>query len=415
MARAPLARTASALLGGLMAIASARAQAPPWSLSVEEAITSDSNVLRAPDGQSRVADLLSRTTLGSGIDLPFGVQRLTAGASLHADRYRDSSRLDNNGASGFAAFDWQSADLLSGSLRAAAARELAPLGVDGLPTSGSGKNEQKTHEVDARVRLGLPGYNNLELALRHDGLDYSAPEHRAFDLWQRSAGLSYHFRTGGPLPWAVGFRHSEGGYPYALQPADGPRIADDFRRNDVDLSARWLPSGRSTLDLRLSGTRETHTTVRARDADALTASASWLYQPTPQLDLHLDAVRDTGAGSAFLGIEGDAGTGRDSGASIAETLALAGAWRSGASIEWQAAARWMRRNLVDTAVLSPGSGPVDAGTDQTRVLSLGFVVTPTPQWRVGCGVERDVRTTASPVSYAYHATVGRCSLRWGTR
>jgi hypothetical protein len=214
------------------------------------------------------------------------------------------------------------------------------------------------------------------------------------------------------MPLAVGVRHASGGYPHARVLPDGTQAADDFTRNDLDVSARWIPSGRSTLDLRVSATRETHRDAAARDVSALTAALTWQYRPTPQFDLDLSAVRDTGAGSTFLGIETDSTTARDSGAAIAQTLSLATRWRPQAAVEAQAGLDWARRTLVAPAAEGATSR---AGSDRTLGAMLGVAFLPGVHWRLACRVERDARATASTASYPWHATVGTCSVRYTLR
>lgn len=413
-------RTMPHRLGRLAAVAAtlvplaAAAQLRPWVLGAEQAVTWDDNLYRVADGTPRSTDLLSTSTLSAGLDAPFGADRLTAAVAGHANRYRDHGDLDNLGSDGFLALDWQSANRLSGTVRAAAARSLAPFGVDLAPVPST-RNELRTSDIDVRTRLGLPSLSHFELALRHETLDYTAPEYAGLELWQRSAGLSYHFRTGGVLPWAVGVRFARGAYPHALWLQGGLLAQDDFHRSDVDLSARWVPTGRSTLDVRLSGTRESHRALTARNVRALTAALTFRYEATAKLHLTLDALRDTGAGSTFLelGDAPDRDTGRRDGSRLADTVRLAAAWSATDRVSVRAGASWTRRELVDVQALLNGA-PAAAGVDHTNVLSLGVDYTPAPRWTLGCGVDREARTTDSAASYAYRDVSSHCSIRFLT-
>lgn len=224
----------------------------------------------------------------------------------------------------------------------------------------------------------------------------------------RIAGLV--FRSSGLLTLGTGVRHTRGRYPFAAMTAPGQFTADDFSREDLDLSAVWVPTGLSTVQARLSHTRESHDQIPTRNVSGLTASLRWNYQPTGKLALSAEAARDTGAVAAFYRIS----AGSDALASrsgLSSMLQLAITFQATSAIQLESRARVLQRRLVRTTV-APGeviSSP--DGADRSTELKLGLSYAPAPHWLLGCNLQHEQRAASSSVSYPYRSTVAACSVQ----
>lgn len=397
----------------VLAAAVARAE-PPLYVGVAQAFAHDTNLFRAARGTPETEDTISTTSLLAGADQRVGRQRFVADLALRHNRYRDNSQLDNTGYSATAGLDWEAIDRLSGRLSYATHRSLNSFGSDGGPALTT-KNEERSQELFAGVGLGLASLLSIEAGWRYRQLDYSAVEFSQQELRQNglSAGLLY--RPSGLLTLGAGVRHTRGKYPYAVQTLPGTYVADEFDRDDIDFSAVWVPTGLSTVRVRVSYTRESHEQIPTRDVDGVTASLRWEYQPTAKLFFTTDASRDTGAESTFYRIS----TGGDSLATssnrLSTTVQLTARYEATAKIQVLGHVRHVDRDLVTTTAGPAGVVSAPAGSDRTTETRLGLNYAPARSWLLGCSVGQERRSASSSVSYAYRATIANCSVQFRTQ
>lgn len=408
----PTCRHARFALSAIAALASAGALAQepnPYYVGASQSLAHESNLYRG-DGTVRpiVSDTVSVTSLLAGLDQPIGRQRLFADLALRAGRFSDNTQLNYSGTSLAAGVDWEAAESLSGRLSYSGDRTLAPTGLDfGIdPTL---RNLQTTQEFVFRGESSKVAPLSVEAGYLHRSLDYSLGEASPLEFKQSTGSLGVRYRPGGALTLGLTVRRTEGTYPFAAPGA----TADDFTRNDVDLSAVWAATGASTVSARLSRTREKHEVLLERDVSGNTGALSWNFKPTGKLNLVADYIRDTGAESTFIG--GGGGTGAPvvvNSSPQATTVQFRLDYEVTAKIQAQAFVRQLKRELVNNVT---GSG--DDTLTETR---LGLNWTPLRSVLVGCSIgreERDVSESArnANLSNAYSSNSFRCLAQFRTQ
>ncbi|MEY8878001.1 MAG: hypothetical protein AB9M60_15925 [Leptothrix sp. (in: b-proteobacteria)] len=418
----PIAREASTFgrsAVGLTAIGlaiSGSAWAEPGSLYVgaSEAVSHETNVLRARSGLPSANDWVSTTSLLAGAHPRLGQQQFGLDVVARASRYRDNGQLDHTGGDARLGLDWQAPNALSGRIGYSGHRGLTQFGTATVPVLTS-KNLATSQEAVASVLLGVPGSPfELESALTLRRLDDSAPEFDFQDVRQHGLSVGGRYRPSAALTVGLGARHTLGNYPHATLVAPSTVSSDDFRRNDIDLTALWVPTGLSRLQARLSQTRETHDQVPTRNVSGLTALLHWDYQVTPKVKLATEAARDTGTETAFLRITSGADALASSGTGLSNSLSLAATYQASAKTQFVAHVRSVRRSL-QSAVVGPGgvvSSP--AGSDRSTEYGLGVSVEPARPWLIGCSVSREQRVASSSVSFPYRAGSAGCSVQYKT-
>jgi hypothetical protein len=389
-------------------------QGGPYYVGVSQAFTHDTNVFRVPIGQRESSDTYSTTSLLAGFDKPISRQRLYGDAIVRHNRYRDNDQLNNTGYGVDVGIDWETVQSLSGRVGYTVKENLAKYGADTGPVLTT-KNLERTQEFLARGQYGGASLLALEAAYVHRRLDYSAPEFAFQEFNQDSGRLGLLYRPSGALTLGIGGRHTKGEYPAGAQPAPGVFVADEFNRNDVDLTAVWVATGQSTVRARLSYTKEKHDVVTARNLSSSTGSIGWDYKPTAKLSFNADYIRDTGAETAFftLGQTGASGSGTATGtaanngvgnySALSDTVAVRGVYEVTAKVQVEVLGRYVERDLVNTG----GAGPAN-GTDRYGEAKVGVTWMPTRSLTFGCGAGREKRGSTSVLSYAYAVNVASC-------
>lgn len=386
------------------------AQSNPFYVGAAQAFTHESNVFRVATGLPESSDTYSTTSLLAGIDQPVGRQRFFADAAARYNRYRDNTQLDNTGYGLAAGLDWETIEALSGRVSYTINENLARYGADQGPTLTT-KNMERSQEFYARGRYGLVSLLSLEAIFAHRQLDYSAVQFDFQEFEQDSVSLGMLYRPGGLLTLGAAARRTQGRYPFAVESPAGVFQQDDFRRNDLDLTAVWAATGKSTLKARLSYTKESHEALASRDISGATGAISWDYTPTAKLSFNTELIRDTGAESSF-GRPSEVSTisiGNNS--QLSESLSMRGRYEATAKIRAEAFARYVRRDLVNTFALDSGEASTSAGSDKLGELKLGVNYAPTRSVLLGCAFGYEKRGASSAVSYGYSANVASCSAQ----
>ena len=295
---------AAALASLLVAPALVQAQAQLQSNPDEpyvfagQSATHDTNVFRTANGGRRVADTVLTTTAGAGAQLSLGRQRLSATGQLGLNRYQQQLQLDHTSQGLNLALDWATAERVSGRVAHTRQSGLAPYGADNT-TATTRRNILRQQQTDAEARVGIITPLSLEAGVQARSQRYSAPEYAAQQQRQRHvrAGVRYQFSP--KLDIGLGLRVTRGTYPEFTRTSVGSFLADRYRRRDVDLSANWVPTGKSTVAVRASYGRQTNYEARNFAQSGLTGSLTWAYQPTGKLSFNTSLSRDTGADASF--------------------------------------------------------------------------------------------------------------------
>jgi hypothetical protein len=397
-----------ALLGAGVA-GSAVAQVSPYYIGASQAFSHDSNVFRVADGFPKASDVWSTTSLLVGIDQPISRQRIYADANIAYNKYQDLDQLDGSGYRLGLGLDWATVERLSGTLKFNASEALADYGAADTPSTTE-KNTERSQEALASVRLGGAAARfNLEGTFSHRELNYSLDSWDRYEYRRDTVGLGLIYRPSGALTLGAGARYTKGTFPRFAQDASGAYIADDYDRNDIDLTAVWEATGASRVNARISFTDESHDVAGARDFSDWTGAIAWDWRPTGKLRFLTELARDSGqelnpltSGGGSISAVGDT-------SQLADQLQVQAFYDATAKIQLNALARYTHRSLVNTVSVPGGIVTTTAaGNDNTTTLSIGAQYNPTRTIQIGCSVGTESRNADSVVSYDYSSDYASC-------
>lgn len=387
-------RTTMALMAGLTFGAAAWAQQGPgpFHVGLAQDVTHESNTLNGPAG-SESSDTIYTTTLRGGLNLPFGRQRVFANAELNHQTYSNFDVRDNDGYRFGAGLDWATIERLSGGFTFNAHRRQADFNVGGitLVTPPPLVNIERSEDINARARLGVVTTLAFEAGVGHRRVDFSAPEFAAREYQQDSGNLGVSYRPSGIMTLGAGVSGQRTRYRVA---ALGQAEPDRSRRQDVYATANWVPTGASTVDVRINIGKTEYDLATAADFNGVTGSLTWAWRPTGRLSLVTAVSRDTGQETGFLRpLDGSRFSATDF-SRVTDSLSLRGEYMLTGKISLTAGLGYSRRDLVDgfTGI---------AGSDNTTSVSLGARWAATRTLAFGCSASRDSRSASGAGSSEY--------------
>lgn len=396
-----LIRPFSALAGAcaLLAAGPALAQSNPYYIGVAQSVAHESNLYRIGNDQQLPADLSKSdtvfgTSLVAGVDQTWGRQRLYGSGNLRANRYSSNKSLDNESYGLNLAVDWATVGNLSGTVSLAADNSLAQF--NNRTATGSietQKNELRLLQFDTKARLGVVTRYTAEAAAGWRKREYSAPGYARYENTQQYLSLGARFRPSNLLNLGVALRLTHVDYPN-WRSASGAAVEDEqVKRQDIDFTAVWQPSGLSQLNLRLSPTRSRYDRNTAADFSGLTGSASWTWQPTGKTRLTTTLSRDTGqsADAVSLGIFGNGVTDQSR---TTTALGLKAQHELTGKITLTSGLTYAHRALRSETLLGGVSLGGLSGTDNTSILSLGARWYPIRSVQVGCDLSAERRSSS---------------------
>jgi len=378
----------------------------PYYIGASQALTWESNVFRVAEGQPESRDAYSTTALLLGIDQPYSRQRFFGNAVVGYNLYRDNSQLNHTVYGVDVGWDWETIESLSGRVGYTDKQILARYGADQGPSITT-LNLERSREFTARAQYGMFSLLSVEGSFVYRRLDYSAHEFAFQEFNQNAVRLGILYRPSDLLTLGAAGRYTKGEYPDAVEPTPGVFQSDPFTRNDIDLTAVWVPTGDSTVRVRVSHTKEDHEVVIARNLDQWTGAIGWDYKPTGKLAFTSEVFQDTGAESAFTGLAQTGANAVGNYSALSTTVLIRAQYEASAKIQLEASGRYIKRDLV-----SLGAAVQTTGTDQLGQARLGLTWTPTRSLSFGCFVGWERRETDSPLSYAYTANLASCLGRF---
>jgi hypothetical protein len=386
----------------------------PWFIGAGHSMTAENNLYRVPDGEARVRDMVSTTSLHGGLDQAAGRWRMAGSGSLRQSRYRNEATLDNDGYALQLKADGATLGHLSGGVEYARSRNL--LGFNSSTDAALRlRNLETSEHTRLHGQLGLSAGAVSELmataSLSRRGLDYSAPSYASKENTQDVAALGLGWQPREALGLRIGLRETRGRYPQGAQPAPGRFQAESFERRDLDLGASWRATGASALDGRLSASRQQFDAVRQRDFSGATGVLSWRWQPTGKLAFTTTLSRDTGSEATFAAVNGVAGASVGDYGQVRSALDLQAAYAMTARLRFTAAAQRARRDLVNETVLFDQSLGAESGSDRLDSLSLALRYAPLRAAAVQCDLRRERRRADTDLSYPFAAKTASCELR----
>ncbi len=418
----PLAPALAALLACTLG-SSASAQVSPYYIGVSQYLAHNSNVYRLGDGQSLTnnpnaskSDLVSATSLVAGIDQSFGRQRVYGSGTLGANRYQHNSNLNGETFNLSLGLDWSTRERLSGTLSASANQSLAQFNaavVGGVVQTK--KNLTNSEALNARFQIGVVTRYTAEASLGYRKQRYSAAEYEYLGYNESSGSVGLRFRPSSLLAMGAALRLTQASYPRFNQTSPGVFEADKLKRQDIDFTGDWQPSGNSSVNLRLSPTQTRYDRNTASNFSGLTGSANWGWQATGKSRLATTLSRDTSQSSQAVSL-GIFGTGVSDYSQITTALQVRGSHELTGKVGLTAGITFAHRSLTSSlsTVFLPGTS--STGGEDSNTLSLGVRWTPTRSSQVGCDISTERRSSSNPalsqpLSAALFGCYGQLSLQ----
>jgi exopolysaccharide biosynthesis operon protein EpsL len=253
----------------------------------------DSNVLLVPAGTGEKSDYVGTAAVGLKWDHQYSLQRFTVDVEAATYRYRDLSNLDYSTLNYKAAWDWHVTPALHGILSADRRqyRDITDT-VEGVNTIG--RRTERTEVFDATYDLDGPW--RLTAGANHYVSSTTVP--LSWDASPRinsaRAGVGYESSTGSSIYGR--FRHGKGTYTALTGP--GPA---DFTEDEAEAVAKWVVSGKTTVDARLAHLKRTHDGAPQRDFSGPVGSAGVTWNITAKTRLEAGIVRDLAASGLDVG------------------------------------------------------------------------------------------------------------------
>lgn len=389
-----------------------QAEPTPFRLGAELAYDWDDNVFRAPVGQE-VDDRYTTLSVFGGFDETISRQRVQGKLNVSRIKFQQRDDLDHTGAD--ALLRW------TGETVGPVMWDLAYIGRRGLTNYATVVDPQQrvfnletNQQASASVQLGMQAQWVAGLNLSHKWIDESSAAFASSELRVSSVGALALWNPLGPVSVSVGPRYSRGRYPQARDLGGGVFQADEFERGDLDFGVKWVPSGASTLNARLSLTRQTFEVLDDRDFEGATGLISWTWQATDKTRFQAVLTRDTGSETSFFmsDILGTSQRGTSDSSQYTSIVAARVDYEATAKIKVGLSGAYAKRHLSVSSRLD--GGPVfanESGDERSGRVALEVRWAPTRNSLIGCDVGYSRRGTDTELSSPYRATTAGCAAR----
>ena len=176
---------------------------------------------------------------------------------------------------------------------------------------------------------------------------------------------------------------------------------------NFDFTAKWIPNGLSTVDVRLSYSDITYDVNTARDFNGFNGALTWSWRPTGKIQSQLSFVGEPGYASTFYAFEGLPVQIDNS--RFARTARWDGTYLATGKTSFTAGLSATKDYLTQTIFSS-----TQDGSDLVTTASLGVSYTPTRNSQLSCNASYSNRSVSDNaerygMTYPYHAASFTCS------
>ena len=386
----------------LLALApgAAFADLEPYSFGVSEAISHQTNVSHAIDGQAR-ADWLSVTDLHAAVDQELGRERLSGAASVNYSNYRKLDR-DSLGYQVSGALDFSTIGDLSGSIGGSAQRHEYIYGETDAAQGSSDHNMEQNNHVYARLSLGGPSRWTIFAGTSAQERKYSSDSFSLNDVRQWSANGGTRYAVSPDLSFGVTGNYTRGEYPNSgsLVSTEGSGQIERFTIRTVSATSRWQASGASAFDANLGYTTE-NSGIQA-PLNFVSGALSWIWTPPSRFHVEFGVSRSTSGGAGTSNLVAASSNVNDRTLNNAAHLAVSYEVTSKVSLGLNAQYTHRKYNDVRLAVRDVDGnvalGDAVSGSNRTGRYGVTAHYAVTRISELNCGVYREVRTSDRAIS-----------------
>ncbi len=207
----------------------------------------------------------------------------------------------------------------------------------------------------------------------------------------------------------LGLRFNWTDYPNYPQPFPSTTLGDESLGKNVDLTAKWIASGQSTLDVRLSYSDISYDYNTLNDFTGFNGGLGWTWQPTGKIRTRLDLNGAPSYTANFYGFSG--GSVRVNNSKFARTVRYSADYLATAKTSFNANIGLTKDSLSQTDTIT---GNTQYGSDLYTTIGLGVTYLPTPNSQLACRVDYQHRSASDNavlygMSYPYNGTNFFCS------
>ena len=390
----------------------------PWYVGATASLTHDSNVFRLSDGidpgaNRARADTYASTGLVAGLDQPIGRQHFYGAGNVRYNKYQDNGNLDNTSYGLNAGWDWATVWNLSGGVNVSTNQSLAQLnGNAGALAQTSDRNLVRSDQIGASLAWGGTGLLSVRSDYAHSRVRYSLPTQAASDSSADTGSIGTFYSINPDLTAGLALRLTRTQQAAAAAAAPGSQTNTSNGRN-IDLSLNWRYTPKTSVNGRLSWTRQTNAGGGNQDFRGLTGSITASYAPTAKLGFTLAYNRDAGTNGTFFNVPAQTGstgtipatTVLVQNSQVADSLSFGGTYAATAKIGVNAGYTYRKSRIAD-----PGGYD-----DKLQVASLGANWAVARAWQLGCNLSHEKRDTTSTPGSSYSANVVGCSAQFTLR
>ncbi len=401
------ARTLSLCLGFAFA-GGALAETSPYYIGVNQAFAYNSNLYSSQANE--LASAYSTTGIVGGFDQSVGRQHFYGSGNFSYNYFfnQEARNLNSNSYGLNLGWDWQTIDRLSGTARVTANQSLVYYNISGTPTGADQKNIQNVGQIDLTGRYGISPDIGLNLGYTYRKVNFSAPSYAYEEYNQNGATIGLSWGNNIRIwNFGAGFRFTRTDYPFYPQPFPSTELGDQGDGKNVDLTAKWIPNGLSTVDVRLSYSNIAYNVNTARDFNGFNGSLAWTWLPTGKITSTLALISAPGYASTFYAFVGEPI--RIDNSQFSRSVRWNGTYLATGKTSFTASLNLTKDYLTQTIFLNTQNG-----SDLYTTGSLGVSYTPTRSSLLSCNVaytDRSVSDSAQRygMSYAYKGTSMSCS------
>jgi hypothetical protein len=192
-------------------------------------------------------------------------------------------------------------------------------------------------------------------------VSFSDPNYASREYKEESGSLGVSYNPSGILSVGTGLSAARTRYQ---APAFGQTSPDQSERRDIYFTAKWVPTGASTVSARVNVGKTEYELDTASDFSGVTGYLTWDWKPTGLLCLSTTVSRDTGQETGFLRLtDASTVTGTDF-SRVTNALAVRAAYELTGKISVSGALSYANRDLVNGVT-------GETGQEKITNLSLG--------------------------------------------
>lgn len=381
----------------------------PYYIGVNQAFGYRSNLFSSETDP--LSSGTSTTSVVFGLDQPIGRQRVYATGNVGYNYFfnPDARLLNNTSYSLNMGLDWSSVERLSGTARLLANQSLVYYAISGAAPNTSEKNIQNTGEAELNGRYGITSRVGLDAGYTYRTVKFSAPAY-AYQEYQSNIGrLGVSYGGDGQLTVGLGLRYNWTDFPNYPQPFPSTDLGDKSLGKNIDFTTKWIASGQSTVDLRLSMSDITYDYNTANDFNGFNGGLGWSWQPTGKISTRLDLYGAPSYTANFYGFSG--GAVRVNNAKFARAVRYSANYLATAKTTFNANLGLTKDYLSQTDTIT---GNTQYGSDLYTTVGLGVTYAPTRNSQLACTVNYQNRSANDNailygMSYPYNGTTVFCS------